>query len=256
MTSEAGIRAAIWRQSLSIALAVVPFGAAFGVVVRQGDMSVFDAVGFSTLVFTGSAQFAAASVLADGGTVATAVVSGLLLNLRSLAFGLVMAPALRGPLWWRALASQLMIDETTAVGSAQKDRRWQRYGYLVSGLVLFTMWNLSTLAGATILGEAGSLITTAGIDATIPAAFLALLWPRLANPEHRLIAVIGAGIAVLLAPVVPAGMPVILAGLAVLALRPWRRLPEAADGGDDAGGPRPDRGDNDDGHGLNLEGAT
>ena len=117
-------------------------------------MSVLEAVGFSTLVFTGSAQFAAASVLADGGTVATAVVSGLLLNLRSLAFGLVMAPALRGPLWWRALVSQLMIDETTAVGSAQSERRWQRYGYLVSGVVLFTMWNLSTLAGVTILGEA------------------------------------------------------------------------------------------------------
>ncbi len=246
MTSEAGIRAAIWRQSLSVAFAVVPFGAAFGVVVRQGDMSVLDAIGFSTLVFSGSAQFAAASVLADGGTVATAVVSGLLLNLRSLAFGLVMAPALRGPLWWRALASQLMIDETTAVGSAQNQRRWQRYGYLVSGLVLFTVWNLSTVLGATVLGEAESLITTAGIDATIPAVFLALLWPRLDDPDHRLIALVGAAIAVAVAPVVPAGMPVILAGLAVVVLRPWRHNPSVdGDGGDDD--PNPDQ---------RLEGAT
>ncbi|MEL7157903.1 MAG: AzlC family ABC transporter permease [Actinomycetota bacterium] len=222
MATTSSPRAAIWRQSLSISLAVVPFGVAFGVVVRQGGMSVLDAVGFSALVFTGSAQFAAASVLADGGTVAAAVISGLLLNLRSLAFGLVMAPALRGPLWWRALVSQLMIDETTAVGSAQRDRRWQRYGYLVSGVVLFTFWNASTLAGASVLGGADSLIERAGIDATIPAAFLALLWPRLADPTQRLVALIGAAIALVAAPVLPPGVPVIAAGLAVVAVRPWR----------------------------------
>lgn len=224
-------RAAIWRQSLSISVAVVPFGVAFGVAVRQGDMSVLDAVGFSALVFTGSAQFAAASVLADGGTVAAAVISGLLLNLRSLAFGLVMAPALRGPLWWRALVSQFMIDETTAVGSAQPERRWQRYGYVVTGVVLFTFWNASTLAGASVLGGADTLIETAGIDATIPAAFLALLWPRLTDPTHRLVAVVGALIALLAAPVLPPGVPVIAAGLAVIVVRPWRAVPPSTEYG-------------------------
>lgn len=226
MLTSPSPRAAVWRQSISISLAVVPFGVAFGVVVRQGGMSVLDAVGFSALVFTGSAQFAAASVLADGGTVATAVISGLLLNLRSLAFGLVMAPALRGPVWWRALVSQLMIDETTAVGSAQTERRWQRYGYLVSGVVLFIFWNASTAAGASILGGADDLITSAGIDATIPAAFLALLWPRLADPTQRLIALIGAVTALLAAPILPPGVPVIAAGLAVVAARPWRPVDE------------------------------
>lgn len=229
MSTGPNPKAAIWRQSLSISIAVIPFGVAFGVVVRQGGMSVLDAIGFSALVFTGSAQFAAASVLADGGTVAAAVISGLLLNLRSLAFGLVMAPALHGPLWWRALVSQLMIDETTAVGSAQQERRWQRYGYLVSGLVLFAVWNASTVAGASILGQADSLIETAGIDATIPAAFLALLWPRLRDPSHRLIAAVGAAIAVATSPILPAGVPVIAAALAVVVVRPWRPEENAAE---------------------------
>ena len=199
----------------------MPFGVAFGVASDQGGLRVIEAVGFSALVFSGSAQFAAVSVLSDGGTVAAAVISGLLLNLRSLAFGLVMAPALHGPRWWRAVAAQLMIDETTAVGSAQREVRWQRYGYLVTGVTLFTLWNLSTLLGVSVLGSADELIDRAGIDATIPAAFLALLWPRLRDQRQRQISVLGALTAFALAPVVPPGVPIIAAALAVVVARPW-----------------------------------
>ncbi len=215
-------RGAIVRQALSISLAIVPFGVAFGVASDQAGLRLIEAVGFSALVFTGSAQFAAVSVLADGGTVAAAVVSGLLLNLRSLAFGIVMAPALRGPIWWRALASQLMIDESMAVASAQKERRWQRYGFLAGGLGVFVFWNASTLLGASVLGGADDLIETAGIDATIPAAFLALLWPRLVDRTQRLVALVGAGIALATAPFLPPGLPIIAAAGAVLLAKPWR----------------------------------
>ncbi|MEM8926162.1 MAG: AzlC family ABC transporter permease [Actinomycetota bacterium] len=225
--AAASPRAAIIRQSLSISLAVVPFGIAFGVAVRQGGMTVLDAMGFAVLVFTGSAQFAAVSVLADGGTAAAAIVSGLLLNLRSLAFGLVMAPALRGPVWKRALLSHLMIDESTAVGSAQTERHWQRYGFVLCGVMLFSFWNVAILAGASILGGADDLIRTLGIDATVPAAFLALLWPRLADPEQRAVAAVGAVIAIAVAPVVPPGLPIILAAAAVVIVRPWEHRPPA-----------------------------
>ncbi|MCP4227795.1 MAG: AzlC family ABC transporter permease [Actinomycetia bacterium] len=210
------------RQALSISFAVVPFGVAFGVAADQAGLRVIEAVGFSALVFTGSAQFAAVSVLADGGTVAAAIISGLLLNLRSLAFGIVMAPALRGPIWWRALASQLMIDESMAVASAQQERRWQRYGFLAGGLGVFVFWNTSTLLGASVLSSSDDLIERAGIDATIPAAFLALLWPRLVDRTQRLVALLGAGIALLTAPLLPPGLPIIAAAAAVLMVKPWK----------------------------------
>lgn len=211
----------IYGQALSISLAVVPFGVAFGVLCRQAGFHVLEAAGFSALVFSGSAQFAAAGVLNDGGSVAAAVMAGALLNLRSLAFGVIMAPALTGPRWWRALASQLMIDESTAVGSSQPTRRLQRLGYLAGGLGVFALWNAATLLGYAALGDADGLIESAGVDATIPAAFLALLWPRLANPQQRLVALIGAGIALTTSPVLPPGLPIICAAGAVLVLRPW-----------------------------------
>ena len=222
MGDQAEQQRAIRGQALSIALAVAPFGVAFGVVCSEAGLSVWEALGFSTLVFSGSAQFAAVSVLSDGGSAVAAVTSGLLLNLRSLAFGVAMAGALRGPRWWRALAAQLMIDESTAVGSVQRTDALRRYGYLAGGIAVFVLWNLTTVLGASVLSSSEQLIEDLGIDATIPAAFLALVWPRLSDPEQRLIAAVGAGIAVALVPVAPAGVPIIAAAAAVALARPWR----------------------------------
>lgn len=232
-------RTLIWRQAVSIALAVAPFGLAFGVAAHDARLSLAQAAGFSTLVFTGGAQFAAVTVLRDGGTAAAAVASGLLLNLRTLAFGVSVAPALRGRFGFRAAAAQLVVDESTAVATAQRELRWQRYGFLVAGLSVFVVWNLCTLAGFTLLGGTGDLIEKTGIDATIPAVFLALLWPRLAEPRQRVAIAAGAAIAWLLAPVAPAGIPIVAAAGAVALARPWSTPPAAsAEGPDDppAGG--------------------
>lgn len=211
--------AAIRRQAISIALAVSPFGVAFGVACADAGFGLGEAVGFSALVFTGSAQFAAVSVLADGGTALAAIAAAVLLSLRSLAYGLVMAPALRGPTWWRALASQLMIDEAMAVGAAQPTPRLQRRGYLWGGGAVFVLWNLATAAGVLLVSSAGDLVETLGIDATIPAAFLALVWPRLSDPTQRIVAIGGAAIAVVLVPLAPAGLPILGATSAVLLAR-------------------------------------
>jgi 4-azaleucine resistance transporter AzlC len=201
----------------------MPFGVAFGIASADAGLDVWQASAYSLLVFAGSAQFAAVQVIGDGGTAMAAIAAGLLLNLRSLAFGVVMAPDLTGPWWKRAAWSQLMIDETTAVASAQRERRWRRYGYLWTGLVLFAVWNLTTAVGAAGLSSADDLVTTWGIDATIPAAFLALLWPRLSDDAQRRTALCGALIATALVAVAPPGVPIVAAGLGVLA--GWRSRP-------------------------------
>lgn len=210
-------RPALRRRAIAIAVALVPFGLAFGVLCAEGGLVWWEALGFSAVVFTGSAQFAAVGVLGEGGSVAAAVAAGALLNLRCVAFGVVMAPVLRGSLRFRLAASQLMIDESMAVGSTARDPALRRYGYLAGGLVVFALWNLSTLAGVLLASRAGDLVATLGIDATIPASFLALLWPRLsARPQLRA-ALAGAAIALVTAPLTPAGIPIVLAGAGVAA---------------------------------------
>jgi predicted branched-subunit amino acid permease len=195
----------------------MPFGLAFGIACADAGLSTWQASAFSLLVFAGSAQFAAIEVIGDGGSALAAVAAGLLLNLRSLAFGMAMATALSGPWWKRAAWSQFMIDESTAVGSAQTDDRWRRYGYLCAGLTIFATWNVTTFIGAAALSSSGEVLTTWGIDSTIPAAFLALLWPRLADAGQRRTALAGGIVALALVPVAPPGVPILAAAFGALA---------------------------------------
>ncbi len=72
-----------------------------------------------------------------------------------------------------------------------------------------------TLAGA-LAGNAIGDPRTYGLDAAACAAFTALLWPRLRDREAVAIAVLGALVAVVALPTLPAGIPVLLAALAAL----------------------------------------
>ena len=154
----------------------------------------------------------------------------MLLNVRSLAFGVVLAPTLDGPRWKRALLAQLVIDESTAISTVQDEPRWRRYGFLAGGLAVFVVWNLTTLLGVALASMSDTFITDWGLDAAAPAAFLALVWPRVSDPgSGRLrdgaalrIALLGGAIATLAVPFTPAGIPILLSGLGVLAVG-WPR---------------------------------
>ena len=207
------------RLAASITAAVAPFGIVFGAAASTAGLSLWEAIGYSVFVFGGSSQFAAVEILGDGGAVAAAAVAGLLLNVRSLAFGVIMAPALDGPRWKRALMSQLMIDESTAVGTASEDLASRRYGYLAGGVGVFVVWNLMTIVGFLLFSGAGDLITDLGLDVAGPAAFLALLWPRLADRRQLVVAVAGASLAVALVPFAAPGIPILVSMAAVLVAR-------------------------------------
>jgi predicted branched-subunit amino acid permease len=226
---DAARKRAINRQSAAIVGSVAPFGIVFGAAAATAGLSLVQAMGFSLLVFGGSSQFAAVEILGDGGSVASAALAGLLLNARSLAFGLIMAPALFGTWWQRAAMSQLMIDESTAVGSAQAERRWRRYGYLVAGLGVFVVWNLTTFVGYLAFAGADDLITDLGLDAAGPAAFLALLWPRLAMGSQRRVAIAGAVIALVLIPFAPPGVPILASMFGVAVARTGLQRPAGSD---------------------------
>ena len=86
---------------------------------------------------------------------------------------------------------------------------------------VFVLWNFMTWVGVALLSGTGTLIEDLGIDATIPAAFLGLVWPKFSSNDHRKLAVIGIILAFILVPFVPPGIPVIAAASAVIFLRPW-----------------------------------
>src|SRR3954447_18362857 len=103
------------RRAWPLAVAVGGFGLTYGVLARQAGVPGLAAVLFSAVTFAGSAQFAAVSVLGDGGTTVASIAAALLLNARYLPIGLSVAPWLPGRAWARAAQGQVTVDESWAV---------------------------------------------------------------------------------------------------------------------------------------------
>jgi predicted branched-subunit amino acid permease len=164
----------------------------------------------SMLTFTGASQFAFIGVLAAGGGALAAMGPAVMLAVRNAAYGLSLASLLPERLRDRALLSQLVIDETTAMARAQNEPSAARHAFLVTGVSVWLGWNAGTLAGA-LLGGGLADPRALGLDAMFPAAFLALLAPQLRRPGAPTAAIVGAMIAVALVPFAPAGVPVIAA---------------------------------------------
>lgn len=162
------------------------------------------------LVFTGATQFAVVGVLAGGGSIGAALAPGLLLAARNAAYGLSLTRVLRGGRGVRALKAQLVIDETTAMARAHEEEGNAEPAFLATGISVFVCWNAGTLAGA-LLGSGIGDVRAYGLDAMFPAAFLALLAPQLRRPGAPVTAIVGAVVAVALAPFVPAGVPILAA---------------------------------------------
>jgi predicted branched-subunit amino acid permease len=206
------------RLILPVAVAGLAFAVSFGVLARAAGMGTFAPIAMSATTFGGSAQFAAVSVLGDGGSVAAAIVAAVLLNLRYLPIGISVARGFVGGRSRRLAESQLVVDESWAVsvGSGGFDRR-----VLVgAGALLYACWVGGTALGVVGGGALGDP-NRFGLDAAFPALFLALVAPRLRERRALSAAVLGGALAAALIPLVPPGIPIVAASGACLL--GWRR---------------------------------
>ena len=123
-----------------------------------------------------------------------------MLAVRNAAYGLSLAPILPARLRDRAMAAQLVIDETTAMARAQDDPRRGAAGVPGHRCQRLAVLERRHAAGALLGGGLGDP-RTLGLDAMFPAAFLALLAPQLRRAGAPVAAVAGAVVAVVAAAV-------------------------------------------------------
>lgn len=215
-------RRAVLRDSLSVAIPVGTYGAAFGAAAVGGGFTVLQACALSLLLFSGASQFAVVGVMAGGGTALSAIATGALLGIRNGLYGMRMAPLLRLTGIKRLLGAQITIDESTGVALSQENRGEgaMRYGFFATGIGVFVFWNLFTLIGALSANAIGNP-SSWGLDAAVPAAFLGLVWPRLSGARERMAALLAITLSLALTPVVGAGLPIIATVLIALGLG-WR----------------------------------
>lgn len=203
-------------------------GVSFGAIAVSLGLPIWLPMLLSVVVFAGAAQFMFVGIVAAGGNPVAAVVAGLLVNARHLPFGFAIGDVLGTGWLRRIIGSHLMIDESVAFALAQRETEQRRAAYWGCGIALFACWNLGVLAGA----FGGTVITNTdafGLDAAFPAVLLALILPAMRDPATRRAALAGVVIALVAAPFLPPGLPVLLALAGVLAgLRGMRMRQEAS----------------------------
>jgi 4-azaleucine resistance transporter AzlC len=202
------------RAGVPYALAGCVLALSFGVVARQAGFSVVGAIAMSAIVFAGSAQFAAVSIIAGGGGIGAAIAAAALMNSRFLPMGVALAPSLPGRLLKRAAQGQTVVDASWAMAN-RGGGRFDRHFLFGATSVQYVTWMLGTIIGAVAgngLGDPQAL----GLDAIFPAFFLALLGAELRDARSRGAALGGGLIALALVPLAPAGVPVLAASAAAL----------------------------------------
>lgn len=206
-------RSAVLRNALGIGVATGAYAVSFGAVAVGAGLSVPQACATSLLLFTGASQFALVAVLGAGGSAVSGVLSALLLGSRNTLYAVRLADLLRLRGARRILAAQMTIDESTAMAIAAP-AGLERTAFFATGFAVYLLWNLGTLLGALGAARVGDP-GTFGLDAAVPAAFLALLAPQLRDRTALRVAVAGALLALASVPFVRPGMPILIAGLAV-----------------------------------------
>src|SRR4051794_23595325 len=206
---RAGVRA-----GLPFAAAGFLLSLSFGVLARDAGFSIVAAIVMSAIVFAGSAQFAAVSIFAAGGSLGAAVGAAALMNSRFLPMGIALGPSLPGGAAKRAAQGQTIVDASWAMAS-RGDGTFDRWFLFGSTAPQYVTWVLGTVAGAIsggLLGDPEKL----GLDAIYPTFFLALLFAELRSGRAKSVAALGALIALVLVPLVPPGLPVLVASLSAL----------------------------------------
>lgn len=177
-----------FRAGLPVAAGCAPFGVAYG-AVAAATLSPAQTLLMSTTVFAGTAQFVAASMLAQGSSLLPVLLTCALVNLRLLLLSAAISPHLRGlRLAPRLLSAFMLTDESFAVSVAAFRERHVGPGFVAgAGLSVFVLWQAASVVGRL----AGSLIPQGyGLEYALAASLICLLFMLVRNRRQWAVALL------------------------------------------------------------------
>ena len=183
------------------------------VLAQKAGMTWLQIALMSSIVFAGSSQFIAVSMLAAGSAALDVIVTAFFVNLRHLLMSSSLATLLhkehRGKL---SVFAYGVTDESFAINYTRLlTGDWNLNSALVLNHTANACWILSTVAG----GFFGHLIPahSFGIDYALIAMFICLLVFQLTSRLMVLTAVIAGGLSVILALWIPGNIYIVLASV-------------------------------------------
>ena len=210
-------RSTIFKEGLNagwpICLGYLPIGMAFGVLAQKAGLTPLQIGLMSILVFAGSSQFIAVSMLTGGASATAIIATTFMVNLRHLLMSSALAVYLRAAhRGWLALYAYGVTDESFAVNLPRfNDREWSLSRALVVNHAANLTWFVSTVAG----GIGGRFIPEGalGIDYALIAMFICLLVYQIRKWIHLLTAVIAGVTAVALSLMIPGNAYIVIASV-------------------------------------------
>lgn len=198
-------------------LVIVPFALLFGILATEAGLSVYESLAFSVVVIAGAAQFTALQLMQDNAPTFVVLASALAVNLRMAMYSASLTPWIGGaPLWQRALAAYMTVDQSYVVSMAQFEKAPsmtvpQRVAYFFGTVTtVVPLWYGCTVLGA-LLGA--QVPDSWALDFAIPITFLAMIAPMFRTLAH-VVAALVAVVVSLLAVQVPYSLGLIVAGVA------------------------------------------
>ena len=186
-----GFRGGTFRVALQRTLPVLAgylaLGTAFGLLLNGIGLGVFWAAAMSILVYAGSAQFLAVSLIAGGTSLPQVALLTFLLNFRHFFYGLSMVDRYQGMGRRKGYLIFALTDETYALLAAglPPARVDPADYYFTVSLLDHCYWVAGSVLGATV----GTLITfdTTGVDFAMTALFVVLAveqWKQAKSKGH------------------------------------------------------------------------
>lgn len=170
------------RDTVPMLVGAAPFGVIFGTLALAAGLSPWTAIAMSLLVFAGSAQFIAVSLISGGAAWPVILLTTLVVNLRHALYSATLLPYARNwPLAARLPLSFWLTDETFAVveyrlrtGAAEGGMAY----HFGSSLAMHSSWMLWTVVGI-LLGQSVPGLADWGLDFAMLATFAAIVAPQL-----------------------------------------------------------------------------
>lgn len=210
----------IWKEVLKdcfpLSAGIIPFGLTCGILGRASGMSIFETTFMSLTVFAGAAQFVAIALIGSGNVGWAAIIlTTFMINLRHLLMGASLSPyLLKLPRPLQYILAFLLVDESYALTMNRIESKGYDLKYHIGVCsFLYVIWNLSTFLGAFFCGIIPDPLEW-GIDFVLPATFMVLLAPRLADRTGVLVCLVSALLSVLGALYLPGKWYIIIAAVA------------------------------------------
>jgi 4-azaleucine resistance transporter AzlC len=209
---------------LPLIVGAIPFGIIFGTLSIGAGLSTWQTMGMSALVFAGSAQFIAITLITGGVGAAVVLLTTFVVNLRHALYSAALQPFVRHlPTRWRVPLAFWLTDEAFAVIQHRYARddgsAYKHWFFLGAALTMYLSWQLATIAGIAF-GQAVPNVASWGLDFAMIATFIGIAVPMMRTCPQVASAVV-AGVVALLTWELPYKLGLIAAALAGIVVGVW-----------------------------------